>query len=97
MVGLDLEANKKGSMKLEKRVSKEKGIDQYVLYISHEEADAAFELMTPLEKGMIAEMRKSDQISSILKVLSLWASRIEEAKDHLGLVHVPEGGIKREG
>ena len=84
-------------MKLEKRVSKEKGIDQYVLYITHEEADAAFALMTPLEKGMIADMRKSDHISSILKVLSLWAARIEEAKDPSGLVHVPEGGIKREG
>ncbi len=67
-------------MKLEKRVSKEKGIDQYVLYISHEEANAAFERMTPLEKGMIHDLQSSEQISTILKVLTIWISRIEELK-----------------
>ena len=74
-------------MKLEKRIDKERGLDQYVLYIRHDEADAAFKLMTPIEKGMIAEMQHSNQISSILRVLTIWITRIEEAKGTLGIPH----------
>ena len=84
-------------MKLEKRVSKEKGIDQYVLYISHEEADAAFERMTPLERGMIHDLQKSEQISTILKVLTIWVKRIEEANGTLGRPGDDGGETTHEG
>lgn len=74
-------------MKLEKRVNNELGLDQYTLYISHDEASQAFEHMTPLEKGMLHELQQSSNVSSVLKVLSLWAVRIEETKGVLGKPH----------
>jgi len=76
-------------MKLEKRVDRNKGIDQYILYINHSEADTAFQIMTPLEKGMIADLQHSDQISTILKVLLIWVQRIEKAQ---GIQEKPREG-----
>ncbi len=71
-------------MKLEKRITKEKDTDVYVLYISHAEADAAFARMTPLEKGMIRDLQHSEKTSTLLKVLTLWVTRIEESSGMLG-------------
>ena len=75
-------------MKLQKRIDPTHSIDQYVLYIPHAEADVAFKLMTPIEQSMVANLQTSDQISSILKVLVLWATKVEESKGVLN--HPPD-------
>jgi hypothetical protein len=65
-------------MKLQKRVDREKKTDIYVLYIDHDEANKAFERMTPMEKAMVKDLQGSEKISLMLKVLTIWVERIEE-------------------
>lgn len=84
-------------MKLLKRVDKEKRVDAYIVYIDHDEATEAFKIMTSLEKGMIADLQYSEQISTILKVLTIWVQRIEEITGPQSRRHEKEGNITYEG
>lgn len=70
-------------MEIQKKTGKDKSgnkVDIYMLFIDHKEADAAFQRMTALEKGMIADLQGSEKVSVILQVLCIWAKRIEEGK-----------------
>lgn len=80
-------------MKLQKRIDPTHSIDQYVLYIPHAEADAAFKVMSPQEKSTIAKLQSTIQVSSLLKALALWAMRIEEVQG----VQEQEGDMPDEG
>ncbi len=81
-------------MKIEKRIDRTKGIDIYLLYINHDEADAAFALMTPLEKGMLRDLRSNSRPSTFLKVLMCWVLRIEESQ---GIMEEVQEHMKHEG
>ncbi len=67
-------------MKIQKRVSNERGVDVYTFQINHEEATRAFKAMTEEEKIMIHDLQYSDSVSTILSILTLWAEKIEETQ-----------------
>ena len=71
-------------MKFQKRIDPDNHLDIYVLYLGHEEATEAFKAMNPAERIQIHALQRSEQVSTLLKTLTLWAQKIEETKEKPG-------------
>jgi len=65
-------------LKIQKRINEESTQDIYILFVGHTEAMEALERMTPMEKAMVHDLQGSEKVSTILRVLTIWAERIEE-------------------
>jgi hypothetical protein len=67
-------------MKFRKTVDTDKQNDIYTLYIPRREADAAFSAMSDHEKRFIAALQETTSIADRVKILEIWARKIEEVK-----------------
>ncbi len=84
-------------MKLQKLVDKRKGIDTYVIRIKHDEATLAFKAMTTEERELIHDLQQLEQMSSVLKALTLWVERIEDTQGPLVRTEKSGGEARYEG